>query len=93
MLNILFCHLFQFGRMSSLMLKTANSLPMYDTFQSTQKLPLLKQQQELLEMAKNDDEKHQDINYNQNTRSKTRYLGINQKLADDSSVIEFRLIE
>ena len=66
---------------------------MYDTFHSTQKLPLLKEQKECLEMVKNDDENNEKITYNQNIRSKTRCLGLNQKIADDSSVIEFRLIQ
>ena len=78
---------------TSLILKTANSLPMYDTFHSTQKLPLLKEQKESLEMVENDNEKYKQCSDNRNNRSKTRYLGLNEKVSDDASVIEFRLIE
>ena len=85
--------LFNFWPMVSLILKTANTLPMYDTFHSTQKLPLLKEQKESLEMVNNDVEKNKQYSYNLDIRSKTRCLGLNQKITDEASLIEFRLVE
>ena len=86
-------YLFNIWHMVSLILKTANTLPMYDTFHSTQKLPLLKEQKESLEMVNNDVEKNKQYSYNLDIRSKTRCLGLNQKITDEASLIEFRLIE